>query len=221
MIGGVRAVGIDVAARRGLDVVTLDAHRRLVGDPQRVLSPTELEVVISELRPDVVAIDAPPAWRATATVRACERELLRRGLRLYVTPTAEDAGNAFYDWMRTGFDCFTAAARAGYRPYVGDNGFGGCVLEVFPHAVTVALRGHAPHPGAGGRTRARREWRAGALAAAGVDISELRTLDQIDAALAALTGLCALEGAVVAFGDATDGYIVLPRPTDRAYLKHL
>jgi hypothetical protein len=45
----------------------------------------------------------------------------------------------------------------------------------------------------------------------GVDCSSLRSVDAVDAALAALTGLLALDGRCEALGDETDGAIVIPR----------
>ena len=48
------------------------------------------------------------------------------------------------------------------------------------------------------------------LAAEGVDTGGLRSADQVDAALAALTGIRALQGKSSAFGDPKEGVIVLP-----------
>jgi hypothetical protein len=48
------------------------------------------------------------------------------------------------------------------------------------------------------------------LVAGGVDAAGLRSMDQVDAALAALTGLLALDGRFSAPGDPTEGVIVVP-----------
>jgi poly(3-hydroxybutyrate) depolymerase len=56
-------------------------------------------------------------------------------------------------------------------------------------------------------------WRAAVLQTAGVAGEALRSPDQIDAALAALTGLYALAGRTTALGDPTEGVIVLPART--------
>jgi hypothetical protein len=48
------------------------------------------------------------------------------------------------------------------------------------------------------------------LEARRVDVATLRSQDEVDAALAALTGLLALEGEFVAVGDPDEGVIVLP-----------
>ncbi|MGH8973718.1 MAG: hypothetical protein ACRD0C_11005, partial [Acidimicrobiia bacterium] len=60
-------------------------------------------------------------------------------------------------------------------------------------------------------------WRRSVLEAAGVDTAALRTLDQLDAALAALTGLLAWQGCSFTLGDPDEGLMVLPgrRPPGR------
>src|SRR5207302_1381491 len=78
-------------------------------------------------------------------------------------------------------------------------------MEVFPHASAVVLAGCLPPPGS-----RKREWRSTVLAAEGVDVRGLRSADQVDAALAALTGVRALQGRFSALGDPREGVIVLP-----------
>ena len=53
-------------------------------------------------------------------------------------------------------------------------------------------------------------WRAAVLRAQGVRTDELGSADRVDAALAALTGLRALEGKGFAPGDPREGVIVVP-----------
>ena len=62
-------------------------------------------------------------------------------------------------------------------------------MEVFPHATAVVLAGSLPPKGV-----TKRAWRERVLHAQGVRTDELTSIDRIDAALAALTGLLALEG---------------------------
>jgi hypothetical protein len=82
---------------------------------------------------------------------------------------------------------------------------------VFPHASAVALAGSRPPPGTSRRGTAKRAWRTAVLQAAGLDTSELRSLDAVDAALAALTALMVAEGTQwFSVGDPADGLIVLP-----------
>jgi hypothetical protein len=84
----------------------------------------------------------------------------------------------------------------------------GTAIEVFPHASAVVLAGHLPPRGVPPHA-----WRREVLRAHGVDASALRSADQVDAALAALTGLYALERRFSAPGDPREGQIVVPAVT--------
>lgn len=190
------ALGIDVAARRGCDVVALEPS--LVAQPVgRVHTGEDLRGLIHDLQPAVVAIDAPPEWARNGR-RECERALAQRGISVFTTPDAErGAASEFYAWMRTGFAMFAAA-----DPLP--------TLETFPHAVAIALRGHAPEQGLLRRPALKRQWRREALEAAGVDTSALRSIDEIDATLCAITGLRFLEGRTESLGDPAEGVLTVP-----------
>jgi len=214
-------VGVDVSVRRGLDVVALDGDGRLVGPPLARRTPDDLEALLHRLRPDAVAIDSPPAWGVQGTSRSAERELIALGLPCFRTPSDPRLRtHPFYAWMFAGHAAFAAAARAGYPCFGSDPGADGRgrALEVFPHGAAVALAGHRPPPGTARRPAAKRRWRTAVLAAAGVDVTALRTLDAVDAALAALVAVMVAEGGDwFAVGQPDEGCIVLPgrRPPGR------
>ena len=199
-----RSLGIDVAVGKGLDLVVLD--ERLV--PLQVLSHVrvpDVERLIGELRPDVVAIDSPPRWAASGRSRRTERELATLNIQSFNTPSKEHGeGNRFFGWMQVGFEVFTRAAAAGFPTY-GAGSPRGKALEVFPHASAVVLAGGLAPKG----TR-KHAWRGAVLRTQGVRTDELTSPDRIDAALAALTGLLALEGKRFAPGDPAEGVIVVP-----------
>lgn len=206
-----RAIGIDVGGehRKHLDVVVMDADRQIAAVGSRV-PVGRIAALLADHRPNVVCIDAPPAWAPQgARSRTTERELKLLGIQAYYTPdkTTGEA-NTFYDWMRNGMAAFRAAERAGY-PIYRAGPIAGRALEVFPHASATVLAGCLPpsRQSAG----AKRAWRAGVLRAQHVPTSQLQTLDQVDAALAALTGLIALElRDPFAPGMPEEGRIVLP-----------
>lgn len=202
-----RALGIDVGVGKGLDLVVLDSARVPVVVRPRV-GLDGLTGLIRELAPDVIAIDAPPAWATTGGSRLTERLLLRANIHSYATPSARNGrGRRFYGWMEVGFRVFRAASRAGFPRYaVGDPL--GTAIEVFPHASATVLAGSLRPKG----TR-KRAWREGVLHAYGVPTDRLRSPDLVDAGLCALTGLLALEGDRVAPGDPAEGVIVLPVAT--------
>jgi predicted nuclease with RNAse H fold len=200
----VRALGFDVGVGKGLDVVLLDA--RLV--PLHVSSRvhvTDVERVIRDLRPDVVAIDSPPRWASSGRSRRTERELAALNISSFNTPSeSHGAGNRFFAWMEVGFEVFARAADAGFPAYSAGNPRGRA-LEVFPHATAVVLAGSLAPDGV-----RKHAWRRAVLRAQGVRTDELGSPDRVDAALAALTGLYALQGRRFAPGDPREGVIVVP-----------
>lgn len=200
----VRALGIDVSYSRGLDLVFLEEDRSIVETHRRVET-GELAGLIAATPVDVVAIDSPPGWGISGGSRLTERELRAFGIHSYGTPSdPKKADNAFYDWMRIGMKAFEAAEKAGFARY--RNGpVNGTALEVFPHASCVVLAGCLPP-----KNTTKQEWRRQVLRSNGVAANELRSLDQVDAALAALTGLYALRSRFTALGDPREGVIVLP-----------
>ncbi|MGH9035849.1 MAG: DUF429 domain-containing protein [Acidimicrobiia bacterium] len=205
-------VGIDVSERRGLDVVALAGDRRPVEPPRQRVTPQALPALLAELRPEVVAIDSPPGWSRAGGSRQGERELAALGVSCFRTPSdPQRRQRPFYNWMRVGQATFAAAARAGYALYRGGP-VAGCALEVFPHSTAVALAGSRPPPGTARRAGTKAAWRRSVLEAARVDTSDLRTLDHLDAALAALTALLAWQGCCFTLGDPDEGLMVLPGP---------
>jgi predicted nuclease with RNAse H fold len=196
-----RAAGVDVGVKKGCDLVVLDG-RDVVAHHSHLV-PADLPALLARYRPAVVAIDAPPAY-AMGAPRQAERELLRRGIGLFVTPdAAQGTGNPWYGWMRVGFACFAAVA-ATYPRYRG-GAFEGHACEAFPHATAVVLRGCLRRAGV-----SKLEFRRAVLVDAGVDTSTLRGIDAVDAALCALTGVVALEGEACVLGDPGEGMILLP-----------
>src|SRR5207248_78114 len=135
---------------------------------------------------DAVAIDSPPAWAPPDRRRLTETAIWRLGLQLFPTPSEASRSLKGADaWMETGMAAFGAVAELGF-PLFGGASFLSTAFEVFPHAAAVVLAGCLPpvgvdlrHPGA------KAAWRASVLARAELDISALKSLDQVDAALAA------------------------------------
>ena len=201
-----RALGIDVGVRKGLDLVLLDEDRSVLDTARRV-TPAELARVVGDLGPDVVAIDAPPAWASTGRSRLTERELRLFGIQSFNTPSdPRMAEHPFYEWMTVGFEVFRAIEASFPRYRAGS--VKGTAIEVFPHATAVVLAGCLPPKGVTAHA-----WRRGVLGTHGVDARALRSADQVDAALAALTGQYALQRRFSAPGDPREGQIVLPAAT--------
>jgi predicted nuclease with RNAse H fold len=165
----------------------------------------DVERLIREMHPDVVAIDSPPRWAASGRSRRTERELASLNIQSFNTPSHEHGERTtFFAWMKVGFEVFAQAAAAGFPTYAAGSPRGKA-LEVFPHASAVVLAG-----GLAPKDAKKHAWRTAVLRTQGVRTDELTSPDRIDATLAALTGLLALEGKRFAPGDPTEGVIVVP-----------
>jgi predicted nuclease with RNAse H fold len=198
--------GVDVAeARRGFDLVLLDRDRTVVGSAGR-LPLEDCAQAILEAEPELVCIDSPPAWGRSGRSRLAERELARLGISAFCTPT-DPGDHPFYAWMRAGFALFEAIGDAFPRYRSGP--VAGHALEVFPAATAAIVAGH-------GRPRnvPKGTFRRQVLDAAGVTSPvRLPNIDRVDAALAALTGVYAMEGRGRALGAPDEGVIVVPVPS--------
>jgi len=203
----VRALGIDVGVRKGLDLVLLNGSAEILATHRRVRL-EDLRGLIEGAEADVVGIDSPPGWASSGRSRRTEREIRLFGIQSYGTPTADRGSrHAFYEWMRVGFEVFRLAGLAGFPRHRGGP-VRGKAIEVFPHASAVVLAGCLPPRGV-----RKAAWRASVLRSNKVEVDGLRSADQVDAALAAVTGLRALRGRSSALGDPAEGVIVLPART--------
>jgi predicted nuclease with RNAse H fold len=202
------AVGVDVAeARKGLDLVALDGDREVVANHGHLTVDEVARLVLDDLQPDIVCIDSPSGWSLSGRSRQAERELARLGISSF--PTGPDPGDhPFYRWMRVGIAVFEAI-EARYPLFRGD-GLLGRSAEVYPNASAGLLAGR--HRASNeSKLRFRRE----VLHLEGVDHRLLPSVDRVDAALAALTGLVALEGCWSHVGDPDEGVILLPARVPR------
>jgi predicted nuclease with RNAse H fold len=199
----VRSLGVDVGVGKGLDLVVMD--ERLA--PTMVLSRAgldDVERIVREFKPTIVAVDSPPAWARGGRSRNTENELARLNIHAFRTPSAEHAQHPRFDWMRRGMEVFALVGTLGY-PLATARPYRGTAIEVFPHATAVVLAGCLPPRG-----ERKRSWRERVLKMQGVRTEDLTTIDRLDAALAALTGLLVLGGRETHLGDPGEGVIVIP-----------
>jgi predicted nuclease with RNAse H fold len=198
-------VGIDVGApSKGYHAVALSEGTVTAKFQSCVL--TEMAEWCNECGAEVVAIDAPCRWRLHGgPARAAEREMAATRISCFSTPTEEKArGHAFYTWMFAGQELYSALAATHpiysreqpRRPRV--------CIETFPQAVACALAGELVS--AKTKLAVRRE----VLIRAGVEVAGLNTIDEIDAALCALTAERFAQDRFKAHGDAAGGFIIVP-----------
>jgi len=198
-------IGIDVGGpRRGFHAVAL---RRGPFEARHFPDADGAAAWCRELDAQAVAVDAPCAWAVSGGSRLCERSLQAGGkvIQCFKTPTESRAGDrAFYGWVRNGMTLYHALDPH-YRLYDGTTRSGPIMLETFPHAVVCALAGKVVPAKPKTATRRRQ-----ALCDQGLDDAPLRNIDFVDAALCALTAQRFLLGQTLDFGDATEGFIVVP-----------
>ena len=199
------AVGIDVAEeRKGRDLVALDADRKVVASVGRLSVDDAVDIVLGDVRPSMVCIDSPSGWASSGRSRHSERRLREIGITTFAT--GQDPGDhPFYRWMRVGFGLFDALVPP-YRLYRGAE-LGHTAAEVFPEATAVLLAGRLRSA-----DESKRVFRGRVLETHGVGLDELPNIDRIDAALAALTGVIALEGGSTWVGEPSEGVVLLPVP---------
>jgi predicted nuclease with RNAse H fold len=153
----------------------------------------------------IVGIDAPCRWSATGRSRSTERALAAEGIFSFATPTQDAAtSKPFYRWMLNGAELYRIIERH-YPLFNGHNASSGSIcFETFPHAVACALAGKLVS------ARQKSTIRRKLLRTAGMDTSELTNIDTVDAALCALTAHCFLTGNIKTYGNAAEGFIVVP-----------
>ena len=202
------SVGIDVAEEaKGLDLVALDQDGRVRFSQGRLTVDQAGDIVCRELRPGIVCIDSPSGWARSGKRRQSERELAAMGISSF--PTGPDPGDhPFYRWMRVGIALFERLADD-YPLYRGGDP-NGSAAEVFPNASAMFLSGRRRAPG-----ETKVAFRRHVLRDCGIDEPALPNLDRVDAALAAVTGLAALDGRWTALGDPAEGLVLLAVPVNR------
>ena len=153
-----------------------------------------------------VGIDAPCCWSRTGRARLCERVLAAERIHAFATPSQAVAErNPFYRWMLNGAELFRLITPH-YRLFDGQHlPSRPMCFETFPQAVACALAGtivSAKH---------KRSVRRRLLREAGLSIGILTNIDMVDAALCALTAQHLLNRTFKTYGDAAEGFIVVPK----------
>lgn len=213
-----RLVGFDVATRRfpvvaGIDVggpgkgFHLVALRdREICHVAKLATPADVTARCATLGVEVIAIDAPSGWSRASGTRVAEAELQARGISCFRTPQRAAAlGRPFFAWVFNGEALFSTLmpefAHFEGRPY--GRGRPVC-FETYPFAAATALAGRKL------RAADKDADRRLLLRAAGVDLTPLRGIDTVDAALCALVACSYVAGRHTAVGNRAEGFIVWP-----------
>lgn len=218
-----RYVGVDVSATRGFHVAVLAGSGRL--QLHRAPDAGAVAALVAPALPACVTVDAPaqpgptlnlgimadPVQRARLPVppppgrylnfRVAEYECRRRGLAIYPTVPGRVAG-----WVRAGLDVYAALGALGLRlpSHAADRA--ATLLEIYPALSFTALAGRLlPRKSTPAGLAARRR----VLAEHGITVDS-DAHDDLDAAVAALSGRRYREGAATLLGHPAEGLLLVP-----------
>ena len=197
-------VGVDVGGtQKGFHAVAL-RHNQIVAK-LTTCSALDVATLCREQGAAAVGIDAPCQWSLTGRARPCERELAGLGMSVFSTPSqAVGQVHPFYRWMVNGAELFQLLV-PDYRLYDGRSApLDPLCFETFPQAIACSLAGRNLS------AKNKRADRRRLLVQAGISSEALPTIDDIDAALCALSARHVLAGRFKAYGDAAEGFILLP-----------
>lgn|SRR5512134_1273480 len=197
-------VGVDVGgAKKGFHAVALQDNQ--IVDKLATCNAADVAAWCREQRASAVGIDAPCQWSLTGKARPCERELAGLGLSAFSTPCLTIGKvHPFYGWMVNGADLFRLLAPH-YWLYNGRTApLDALCFETFPHAIACTLAGKTLS------AKNKRVDRRRVLEQAGIGTDALKRIDDIDGALCALAAQHVLAGSFKAFGDAAEGFILVP-----------
>jgi predicted nuclease with RNAse H fold len=183
--------GIDVGGtKKGFHLVVL--HGSAVLCVASSLEARELHQHCLQFKVSVVGIDAPSQWGVEGIGRTAEREMARERISCFATPTLERANasiSGFYEWMFNGNRVYEVFADT--HPILRTDRYSGepATFETFPHAITCALLGRDVASAKQKRTQRRR-----LLEELGLDTTQLKSIDSLDAALCAVTAQRLISG---------------------------
>jgi len=199
-------VGVDVGgARKGFHAVALREWQFF--DKLATCDAAAIVEWCRMLDASIVGVDAPCKWSLTGRRRPCEQQLAGIGMQAFSTPClAIGQSHPFYRWMLNGADLFSFFAPH-YQLFDGRPSHSRPVcFETFPYAVASALAGTVLS------AKRKRTDRPRLLRQAGLSTDVLHNIDEVDAALCALTAQYFSAGEFKTYGDAAEGFIVVPMP---------
>ena len=197
-------VGVDVGGmKKGFHAVALRDNQIVA--KLTTCSAVDVATLCRKQGATAVGIDAPCQWSLAGRARSCERELAGLGFSVFCTPSrAVGQSHPFYSWMVNGAELFRLLV-PDYRLYDGRTApLDPLCFETFPQAIACSLAGTKLS------AKNKRADRRRLLVQAGISSDALTTIDDIDAALCALSAQHVLAGSFKAYGDAAEGFILLP-----------
>jgi predicted RNase H-like nuclease len=196
--------GVDVGGvRKGFHAVALQDGTYI--DQATSCNPEKIVSWCREVQARFVAVDAPCHWGNGTGARLAEQQLMEKKIWCFSTPCREAAEvhpTNYYGWMMNGAKLY--ASLIDHSLYDGKCHTGRISFETFPHAIACALAGKIVP------AREKKRVRRQLLESAGIDTTDLKNIDQIDAALCALTAHYFAFRTFKTYGEAETGFIIVP-----------
>jgi len=201
-IDDVTVVGIDVGATpKGFHAIALRGDRFV--DKIATTEPSEIVAWCIQNNAKVVAVDAPCKWSQAGASRLAERELNKKGINCFATPSRNRALNhTFYKWMFNGERLYKDLEKY-YHLFDGGKEKDLICIETFPHAIVCAIAGRVIS------AKPKAQVRRNALQVRRYDPDGLSNIDFVDAALCAVTADDFRIDNYNAYGDYAEGFIVV------------
>jgi len=202
---GLVMAGIDVGGiKKGFHAVVL---RNGTFEKTSSTEPADVVNWCLDREAHTVAVDAPCGWSLSSSSRLAERELARKKIYAFATPTRARAlshKKGFYGWVFNGERLYHQLAPY-YPLFDGGLREGRICFETLPHAIVCALAGKVvpANPKNSRRRKILRE--------RGFDDDSLPNIDFIDAALCAVAAEEFCADRTMAFGNCDEGVIVVPK----------
>ena len=138
---GSTVVGIDVGGeKKGFHAVSFNNDKFL--GKMKNPNPDAMVAWFLELNPSVIAIDTPCGWSNNGSSRLAEREMSKRGIWSFSSPTKQKALQSnFYKWMLNGEKLYECLESHRYPRFNGGRTNGPMCIETFPHAIMCAIAG--------------------------------------------------------------------------------
>ncbi|MEM2878152.1 MAG: DUF429 domain-containing protein [Candidatus Hadarchaeales archaeon] len=166
----IRKTGFAIISGRNIELGTLKTDDEIIG-------------LCLKRNPEIVAIDAPLSMPKSGCLRSSDREMIRRGLRVF-PPTF----SGMISLTRRGISISSSLGSAGIK-----------VIEVHPRSSGILLF----------RSCKREDWIRG-MRKMGFYPKPAKTEHEIDACLAAITGYLHLRGRTKTVGCHEEGEMVIP-----------
>jgi predicted RNase H-like nuclease len=197
--------GMDVGGeKKGFHCVAIDDDRIL--DPVRFKAAQDAADWCRDIEAQIIGIDAPCGWSSGECGRRAEKDMWNVArLHSFSTPSEAKSDGNFYKWMQNGAKLYRSL-RPRFPLYTGEVTQGRFCFETYPHAIAWSLAGRLLS------AREKRSNRPPLLEAAGLELPSGANIDVTDAALCALTARYVWLRQFRSFGDACEGYLLVPDP---------